>query len=102
MSLYPTGECVNSNYCIAVLNSNLIFDFYREFINCTVNVQINDLRQIPFIVPSTKTLQEITELVNSALNCKLTTSNKIECNPTQSLTTMEKKIDNMVYSLYMV
>lgn len=46
MSLYPAGN-LDSTFFIAALNSNLMFDIYREFINCTVNVQINDLKQLP-------------------------------------------------------
>ncbi len=52
MSLMPIVKTISPYYIIALLNSNLIFDYYREFINCTVNIQINDIRQVPIKIPS--------------------------------------------------
>ncbi len=46
MSLFPLSNLCTSKYIIALLNSNLLFDFYREFINCSVNIQINDITMI--------------------------------------------------------
>ena len=44
MSLYTTNNLSNK-YIVALLNSNILFDYY-EFINCSVKVQIiNDIKQ---------------------------------------------------------
>ena len=63
MSLIP--EFLPTCYLVAYLNSNLIFDYYREFINCTVNVQINDLRQVPVVIPTETALERIKTYVES-------------------------------------
>lgn len=39
MSLMPIEDFPSAKYIIALLNSNIIFDIYREFINCSVNIQ---------------------------------------------------------------
>jgi len=44
-------------YFVSILNSILAFTYYREFINCTVNIQINDLRQMPIVIPTEEQLQ---------------------------------------------
>ena len=45
-------ESLTNEILVCFLNSNLIFDYYRNFINNTVNIQINDIRQIPIKIPS--------------------------------------------------
>ena len=62
MSLISKSERLSNSFFVSVLNSNVIFDYYREFINCTVNIQINDLRQIPIIIPNNDDLEEIERL----------------------------------------
>ena len=63
MSLFPLSNLCSSKYIIALLNSNLLFDFYREFINCSVNIQINDIRQVPIIIPSALQLDNVESAV---------------------------------------
>ena len=58
MSLISCSFLPNA-FFVSLLNSNIIFDYYREFINCTVNIQINDLRQIPVVIPSENDLLDI-------------------------------------------
>lgn len=70
MSLMPIIGTISSNYIIALLNSNLIFDYYREFINCTVNIQINDIRQVPIIIPQPNQLNNLDRLTNRAITIK--------------------------------
>ena len=62
MSLISCYDYLPNYFFVALLNSNVIFDYYREFINCTVNIQINDLRQIPIIIPSEEELASIKNL----------------------------------------
>ena len=70
MSLIPIDQCLPSKYIIGLLNSNLLFDYYRVFVNCTVNIQINDLRQIPIIIPQESDLCLILSLVDKAISIK--------------------------------
>ena len=71
MSLFPLSNLCSSKYIIALLNSNLLFDFYREFINCSVNIQINDIRQVPIIIPSTSQLNDVESTVIKAIDCRI-------------------------------
>lgn len=67
MSLMTVETNISNRYIIGLLNSNLIFDYYRVFINCTVNIQINDLRQIPIMIPTLEDLHRIVSLVDKAV-----------------------------------
>lgn len=70
MSLISTSEYLSNAFFVSVLNSNVIFDYYREFINCTVNIQINDLRQIPIVIPSKEELETIKSLFDTIYSAK--------------------------------
>lgn len=102
MSLYPNNDVINSKYCIALLNSNLIFDYYRVFINCTVNIQINDLRQLPIIIPSEQEMDEIVSLVDKAIEIKKKESIGIlsESVSKDLLFDVEEQIDRLINKLY--
>jgi hypothetical protein len=102
MSLYPNNNVINSKYCIALLNSNLIFDYYRVFINCTVNIQINDLRQLPIIIPSEQEMDEIVSLVDKAIEIKKKESIGIlsESVSKDLLFDVEEQIDRLINKLY--
>lgn len=104
MSLMPLLKAVSSKYIIGLLNSNLIFDYYRDFVNCTVNIQINDLRQLPIIVPSTQQLTHITLLVNKAIQIKKSASERAETDDAHSsqLPEIEQELDNIVSTLYCI
>lgn len=61
MSLSSIVNEVPNYFIVTLLNSELLFDYYREFINVTVNIQINDIRQLPIIIPNK----------NELLKCKI-------------------------------
>ena len=92
MSLMPIVKTISSYYIIALLNSNLIFDYYREFINCTVNIQINDIRQVPI---------RMNRLTYKAISLKKNIHLK-GYNDTSSveLFEIERQIDELVLQLY--
>lgn len=103
MSLIPFNHMPSSKYFVALLNSNLLFDIYREFINCSVNIQINDIRLIPVIIPTQQQHSAIEKLVNQAIIYR----NQIEENPVSvkmktQLLDLEEKIDKMVESIYTI
>jgi hypothetical protein len=98
MSLMPIGD-FESLYFIALLNSNLLFDYYRDFINCSVNIQINDLRQLPIIIANRDEAKTIVQLAHQAVQIKkdcvineLINANKIEA--------IEQQIEQLVEHLY--
>ena len=99
MSLLSTFHLLSNKYIIGLLNTNLIFDYYREFVNCTVNVQINDIRQIPIIIPDNKQLSSIETLVNEAIIIKTTSINNERYN---ELLNIEYTIEQEVLQLYQI
>lgn len=99
MSLISCYDYLPNYFFVSVLNSNIIFDYYREFINCTVNIQINDLRQIPIIIPTTEQLEAIEKLFNKIYAEKQLT---FTLGSSSSNSKQEKLLDEMIYSLYMV
>ena len=104
MSLMPILPELSSKFIIGLLNSNLIFDYYREFVNCTVNIQINDIRQIPIVVPQKVELKTFETLVDKAIGIKKSASeidSETDCIDT-NLLLVENEIDNAVLSLYRI
>ena len=104
MSLMPILPELSSKFIIGLLNSNLIFDYYREFVNCTVNIQINDIKQIPIVVPQKVELKTFESLVDKAISIKKST---LETDPETdhidtNLQLVENEIDNAVLSLYRI
>lgn len=104
MSLMPILEELSSKFIIGLLNSNLIFDYYREFVNCTVNIQINDIRQIPIVIPQKEQLKVFESLVDKAINIKksaLELDSETDCIDS-NLLLIEDEIDHAVLSLYRI
>ena len=104
MSLMPILPELSSKFIIGLLNSNLIFDYYREFVNCTVNIQINDIRQIPIVVPQKVELKMFESLVDKAISIKksaLEIDSETDCIDT-NLLLVENEIDNAVLLLYRI
>lgn len=104
MSLMPILAELSSKFIIGLLNSNLIFDYYREFVNCTVNIQINDIRQIPIVIPQREQLKMFELLVDKAISIKksaLEIVSETDCIDT-NLLLVENEIDNAVLSLYRI
>lgn len=102
MSLYPIGK-LESDFFIAVLNSNLIFDVYCEFINCTVNVQINDLRQLPIRIPDEKQLSKIKLLISNVLQTKKRISASFSSySSNKKSDKLETEIDTTISKLYLI
>ena len=104
MSLMPILPELSSKFIIGLLNSNLIFDYYRDFVNCTVNIQINDIRQIPIVMPQREELKAFKSLVDKAISIKksaLEIGPETDCIDTDLLL-IENEIENAVLSLYRI
>jgi hypothetical protein len=98
MSLCSLLESVPNYYIVSLLNSNLLFDYYREYLNCTVNVQINDIRQIPLVIPTEEALKHIEGLFKKAYLNKKNNSNE----NSEELLIIERNLDMQVYNLYRI
>ena len=104
MSLMPILSYLSSKFIVGLLNSNLIFDYYREFVNCTVNVQINDIKLIPIIIPDKHDIKLMESLVDKAIGLKQSDLGAIS-KPDRSytdITLVEQEIDKAVVSLYRI
>ena len=104
MSLMPIVPELSSKFIIGLLISNLLSDYYREFVNCTVNIQINDIKQIPIIIPEKRELNIFDSFVDKAISIK---RSAIEINSEAAsiesdLLFIENDIDNAVLLLYRI
>lgn len=70
MSLSSILDSIPNIYLVTAINSELLFDFYREFINVTVNIQINDIRQLPIYIPHERDLKKCEELFKKIVEVK--------------------------------
>lgn len=104
MSLMTVETNVSNRYIIGLLNSNFIFDYYRVFVNCTVNIQINDLRQIPILIPTPEELYKLVLLVNNAVKVKKLAllENRANFQLSKLLESIEKEIDIKICQLYRI
>lgn len=104
MSLYSLNAITPNCYFVCLLNSNLLFDYYRDFINCTVNIQINDIRQLPVVIPTPPQLKAFESLFCKAyLTKKKQFQNKItSAEAEKELSDIQQKLDKMVYELYAI
>jgi len=69
MSLYDETE-LGDKYFVISLNSYFHFKMLREFINTTVNIQINDLKKLPIKIPTDKQLSKFNEKFDACFKIK--------------------------------
>lgn len=102
MSLSTLLKNIPNYYLVCVLNSDFIFDYYREFINCTVNIQINDIRQIPIIIPTKESLKILAQKFQKAIELKNAVIKHIsaENHAFQELSEIEAQINKLINNLY--
>ena len=67
MSLFELTSKAPTYYLVTMINSSLCGYFYRMFLNNTVNVQVNDLRMLPIIIPSKKQLEDCRKMFDDAV-----------------------------------
>ena len=94
MSLYAIDPLSNK-FIVALLNSNVLFDYYREFINCSVNIQINDIKQLPIIIPT----KEFASLIESLADKAIKKKQKLVDN---DLEFIEEEIEDLIKTLYSI
>ncbi len=102
MALYPLLENINAKYLICILNSYFLFELLREFLNASVNLQINDMRKFPIIIPTNTQLAKFEDVFDRACVTKKK-EHSDELSKEESgiiLNGIQKELDDMVYSLY--
>ena len=102
MSLFSILDAVPNYYLVTLLNSKLLFDYYREFINCSVNIQINDIRQLPIIIPTKNQLKICDNFFQKAIAVKKDVFSEIisELDAKNKLSEIEQNLDYFVEKLY--
>ena len=104
MSLSSVLENIPNYYIVCILNSEFIFDYYREFVNCTVNIQINDIRQLPIIIPTKENLKTLFKKFEKAISLKIAVAKNIatEQDIFQELSKIEEDTNKFINNLYKI
>ncbi|GIW21174.1 MAG: hypothetical protein KatS3mg068_0181 [Candidatus Sericytochromatia bacterium] len=103
MSLISLLEYIKNNFFICLINSRLIFDIYRNFINTTVSIQINDIRQLPIIIPNQEQKEKLENIFNRAYNIqkKKFSGEMTEKNAKEELDKIQNELDIFVERMYL-
>jgi len=101
MSLYDEAG-LGDKYFVITLNSYFHFKFLREFLNSSVNIQINDIRKLPIKIPTEKQLQTFNEKFDACYKIKKQqfAGELNESQATALLKPIEREIDRLVEELY--
>ena len=101
MSLYCIEHKLD-NYFVSLINSNFLFDFYRTFINQSVNIQLNDIRQLPIVIPSENQKHDFENLFDRAYIVKVQEFDKriSKSEAELKLNEIQEELDEMVLKLY--
>jgi len=67
MTFFPMIDTCPSNYFIALLNADLMTYFMKNFINQSLNFELNDFKLLPIIIPLDNFRKEIDKLVEEAI-----------------------------------
>ena len=102
MSLFPSISLINEKYIVCLLNSYLIFQIKKNFINSSSAFQINDARQLPIIIPTKVQLEEFEDLFDRAASIKSKEYSGILSNTQTSeiLRSLQIELDKKVLNIY--
>lgn len=102
MSLFPVVDTMTAKYLVCMLNSTFLYHYQRTFVNNTVNLQMNDFRQHPIIVPSQEQLEVFESIFDDAYNIKVEYFNKTisKSKEKEKLDEIQLRLDNEVNKLY--
>ncbi|MEM5777820.1 MAG: type II restriction endonuclease, partial [Candidatus Aenigmatarchaeota archaeon] len=101
MALYLFDESL-TKYIVSILNSTFFSNYQFIFVNNTVSIQINDVRQLPIIIPTPEQLKEFEAIFNRAVQIqKQKFAGKLsEQEAEAKLDEIQRKLDERVLSLY--
>lgn len=102
MALYSNSPQATAQFITVLLNSSFLFEYLRTFINASVNLQLNDFRVFPIIIPTDKQLKEAEGIFERAINIKKAQfSGEIEELVAQKqLTNIQSDVDTFTKCLY--
>ena len=94
MSLFGMSEKVPESFIISIINSTFMSHYVDDFVNNTQTFQINDARQLPFIVPDKDILVELSEICEQAIAIKKDTNGEA------ALQKLQTHLDSTTMALY--
>ncbi len=99
MSMVTTTTVVPVFYAVLLLNSSLFYNYLKSFINLSVNLQMNDFRQFPIIVPNGNQLARSKKIYDKAVDYM---KRKYEINSklTDEFWQIQKEVDMLVEEMY--
>lgn len=102
MSLFELTDKVPVYYLVTMINSSLCGYIYRMFLNNTVNVQVNDLRMLPIIVPSKSQLDDCKKLFDDAVKIQKAYFNQqFSVNERDyQLQKVQESVDKLAFEIY--
>lgn len=102
MSLFELTAKVPAYYLVMLINSSFCGYFYRMFLNNTVNVQVNDLRMLPLVVPTEQQLTKCKKLFDNAVSIqKKFFELKISSDERDvALLSIQGEVDKFVFEIY--
>ena len=87
------NSIISDKFAVGLLNSKFITYYVKNFITTTHTLQINDGRLIPIVVPRSKDITKMENLIDQILTSK-------KENPEADTSALEREIDELVYKLY--
>jgi len=102
MTLFSLNKIISEKYLVCLINSYLVFQYKRNFINWSSAFQINDARQLPIIVPTQEQLLNFENIFDRAYEVKIKQFdwNISQEEANQKLDEIQKELDEKVYKLY--
>lgn len=95
-------ESIPEYYFVSLINSTMFSYYVDSFVNNTQTFQINDARQLPIIIPNEKTLDEIKEIFDGAIQTKRDFfNNTLPLEEAENkLNFLQEKLDKIVLNIY--
>ncbi len=101
MSLYPLNDRY-LKYLIVILNSKILSHYQFQFVNTSVNLQMNDIRQLPIIIPTSDQLKTFENICDRAISIQKRkfAGELTESEAEEKLEEIQKELDELVLELY--
>lgn len=93
MGFVVKGKDLSIYYMLGVLNSKLYTHLIKGILNMTNCVQIDDIRRLPFIYPTTQIKTEVEMLVFNIIE-------NLKKDQNYDYSTEQNRIDELIFSLY--
>ena len=84
MRLNPVHPSISAMTFLAILNSNVFSFFCKKYINNTAMYQMNDIRQLPIVIPTPEQGEKLSNLSERAVTAKKLTFSRAAVPPEMS------------------